>query len=214
MPFAIKPGQTLLFVGDSITDCGRRAANAPLGSGYASLINDLITAKYPAHRLNVINTGIGGNTVVDLKNRWSDDVIRHKPDWLSVKIGINDIHRVLRNVPDSQITPDVFADAYDHILARVKKETKAKLILVDPFFISKESDPESFRHLVLKGLPAYIKVVEKMARKYKAKRVQTHEVFKEQLKYKPADTFCPEPVHPNISGHLVIAQAWLKQMGW
>ena len=28
-----------------------------------------------------------------------------------------------------------------------------------------------------------------------------------QLQYRDADTFCPEPVHPNQAGHLVIAQA-------
>jgi lysophospholipase L1-like esterase len=214
MPFAIKPGQTLLFVGDSITDCGRRAANAPLGSGYPALVNDLITAKYPAHRLNVINTGISGNTVRDLANRWTDDVIRYKPDWLSIKIGINDIHRCLRNVPDTAVNPIEFAELYDHILTRVKKEIKANIILVDPFYISNDDDPVSFRSLVLKGLPDYIKTVEKMAKKYKTRRVKLHEVFKTQLKYSPADRFCPEPVHPNPSGHLVMAYEWLKQMGW
>lgn len=214
MPFAIKPGQTLLFTGDSITDCGRRGANAPMGSGYASMVSDLITAKYPAHRLNVINTGIGGNTVRDLSNRWTDDVIRHQPDWLSIKIGINDLHRWLRNVPDTVVTPDEFADLYDKILARVKKETKANVILVDPFYISTDKSVDSFRSLVLKNLPLYIKTVEKMARKYKTRRVKTHEVYQQQLKYHLPDKFCPEPVHPNPTGHLVIAQAWLKEMGW
>lgn len=214
MPFAIKPGQTLLFTGDSITDCGRRAANAPMGNGYASMINDLIVARYPAHRLNVINTGISGNTVRDLFNRWTDDVIRYQPDWLSIKIGINDIHRVLRNVPDAAVTPEQFEDLYDKILARVKKETKANIILVDPFYISNDNATDSFRWLVLKGLPDYIKTVEKMAKKYKTRRVKTHEIFKQQLKYYPADKFCPEPVHPNPTGHMVIAQAWLKEMGW
>ena len=29
----IEDGQTLLFIGDSITDCGRRGAEAPQGNG-------------------------------------------------------------------------------------------------------------------------------------------------------------------------------------
>lgn len=214
MAFAIKPHQTLLFAGDSITDCGRRAANAPLGHGYVSMVNDLIAAKYPAHQIEVINKGIGGNTVRDLRDRWSDDVIRHQPDWLSIKIGINDIHRVLRNVPDTAVTPEQFEELYDHILTRVKQETKAKVILVDPFYISTDRDTASFRHLVLKGLPDYIRVVEKMARKYKTRRVKLHEMFRQQLKYHTPDRFCPEPVHPNPSGHLLMAYEWLKAMGW
>lgn len=214
MPFAIKPGQTLLFTGDSITDCGRRAAEAPMGNGYASMVNNLIVAKYPAHRLNVINTGISGHTVRDLFNRWTDDVIRYQPDWLSIKIGINDIHRWLRQVPEASVTAEEFADLYDKILARVKKETKANVILVDPFYISTDTATDSFRAQVLKHLPEYIKTVEKMAKKYKTRRVKTHDIFKQLLKYYPSDKFCPEPVHPNAAGHLVISQAWLKEMGW
>jgi len=214
MPFAIKPGQTLLLTGDSITDCGRRSANAPMGNGYASMINDLIVARYPAHRLNVINTGISGNTTRDLISRWTDDVIRYQPDWLSIKIGINDIHRYLRSVPDASVSPEEFAEYYDTLLSRVKKETKASIILVDPFYISNDTAIDSFRTKVLKELPAYIKTVEKMAKKYKARRVKTHDIFQNLLKYYPADKFCPEPVHPNVAGHLVIANAWLKEMGW
>lgn len=214
MPFAIKPKQTLLFVGDSITDCGRRGAEAPLGHGYARMINDLIAARYPSHQLKVINTGIGGNTVRDMMNRWTDDVIRHQPDWLSIKIGINDIHRWLRQVPDAAVTPDEFAQMYDTILARVAKETKAKVILVDPFYISTDRDPTSFRSLVLEHLPSYIKTVERMSKKYKTRRVKTHDAFATLLKHNVPDRFCPEPVHPNPAGHLVIAHEWLKAMGW
>src|SRR5690606_17198737 len=138
----------------------------------------------------------------------------HQPDWLSIMVGINDIHRMLLNIQESMVTPQDFADIYDTILARVKKETKANLILVDPFFISQERSPTSFRHKVLEGLPAYISTVHKMARKYKARHVKMHDLFQQQLKHVPADRFCPEPVHPNTSGHLVMAHAWLKAMGW
>ncbi len=44
--FWIADGETMLFIGDSITDCGRRGAEAPLGSGYVSLFRDLATAPY------------------------------------------------------------------------------------------------------------------------------------------------------------------------
>ncbi|MCS3920301.1 hypothetical protein Q2T83_10355 [Fervidibacter sacchari] len=37
---------------------------------------------------------------------------------------------------------------------------------------------------------------------------------KSSLRYRPADMFCPEPVHPNSVGHLLIAHAWLTAMGW
>jgi lysophospholipase L1-like esterase len=213
MPFAIEPGQTIVFVGDSITDCGRRAQAAPLGEGYVRMINDLITARYAELNPRIINAGTGGHTVLDLFNRWSDDVIRHQPDWVSVKVGINDVHRCLRNGPDP-VPPQQFAELYDRILDRLRQETSAKLVLVDPFYISTDRSPDSFRALVLEHLPAYLQVVEDMAKRYDARHVRTHQVFQRLLERYPADRFCPEPVHPYPSGHLVIAHEWLRVMGW
>jgi lysophospholipase L1-like esterase len=176
-------------------------------------VADLLTAKYPEHELNFINTGISGHTVRDLRDRWTDDVIRHQPDWLSIKIGINDIHRWLHKVQGASVTAEEFATLYDEILARVKKETKAQIVLVDPFYISNDKNPNSFRSVVLKELPSYIKTVHAMVKKYKTRHVKTHEIYQRLLKTYPGDRFCPEPVHPNHSGHLVIANAWLDAVG-
>ncbi|MCG3179305.1 MAG: Acetylxylan esterase [Phycisphaerae bacterium] len=213
MAFAIRPGQTVLFIGDSITDCGRRNESAPLGNGYVKMVNDLIAARYPSHGLTVINTGIGGNTVRDLRDRWTDDCIRHRPDWLSIKIGINDLHRWLRN-GEGLVTPEQFAELYDEILARAKAETRARLVLIDPFYISTDSSPGSHRAHVLKHLPLYQRTVDRMAGNYKALHVRTHRLFQEQLRRHLPDRFCPEPVHPNAAGHMVIAHGWLKALGW
>jgi lysophospholipase L1-like esterase len=213
MAFAVKPGQSVLFIGDSITDCGRRGAEAPMGSGYVRQVRDLIVARYPAHQVQIINKGIGGNTVRDLTHRFTDDCIRHQPDWVSVKIGINDIHRWLRNVPETSVTPEEFDQMYEALLVRLKKETKAGIILVDPFYISRETCPDSFRAGVLEHLPRYLGTVHRLVRKYKTRHVRTHEVFAKLLKHYEPDLFCPEPVHPNLTGHLVIADAWMKAMG-
>ena len=214
MPFAIRPGQTILFTGDSITDCGRRGQFAPLGDGYVRMTADLISARYPEHGCRVINTGIGGNTVRDLFNRWTDDVIRYQSDWLSIKIGINDCHRFLNKVPATAVSPEEFAELYDKILARATKETKAQVVLVDPFYLSTDAQSDSWRALVLKALPEYQKTVAAMAKKYKTRLVATHQMFQQQLKYNSADRFCPEPVHPNHSGHLLIALEWLRAVEW
>ncbi len=52
---------------------------------------------YSAH----CDEGIGGDVVTRLRDRWSDDTLRNKPDWLSVKIGINDLHRTMRQSVDA-----------------------------------------------------------------------------------------------------------------
>lgn len=209
--FWIKNGETMLMIGDSITDCGRRGAEAPLGAGYVRTFTELVTARYPSRNIHFINKGIGGNRVTHLKDRWRDDVLFHKPNKLSIKIGINDLHSVLRKADDA-VSPELFEEVYDEILGVTQKELGCPVVLLSPFYISTDRSGHSFRSQVLDLIPEYIKTVEKMSRKYKTKLVKLHDIFQDQLKYRDADTFCPEPVHPNRTGHLIIAQALLDNL--
>ena len=215
MSFAIKPKQTVLFTGDSITDCGRRAEHRPLGAGYVRMTADLINARYSRHGCRFINTGVGGDTVRMLFDRWTDDCIRHQPDWLSVMIGINDVSRWLCNTPHC-VSPTEFAELYDTILTRVTNETNARLVLLTPFYMSHANPVSSdgWRGRVTEALPAYITTVEKMAAKYRARLVRTQAMFQRQLQSHLPDEFGSEPVHPNPTGHLLIAHEWLKTMDW
>lgn len=210
--FQLQDGQTFVFAGDSITDAGRRAHAAPLGEGYARFSTELITTRYPARNIKYVNAGISGNTVQDLQGRWHDDVLIHRPDWVSIKIGINDLHRTLAQTPEAT-PPEVYEKDYRGILNRTQ-EIGAKIILIDPFYISTETDVSAPRKKVLDFLSEYLAICEKLAAEFDALHVHTHELFIEQLKYRPADYFCPEPVHPYTSGHLVIAHGLLKVLGW
>jgi lysophospholipase L1-like esterase len=207
--FPVQDGETILFIGDSITDCGRRATERPYGSGYVSFIVEMVTAIYPDRRIVFINKGIGGNRVTDLRDRWEDDVTPFKPDWLSVKIGINDLHSHLRKV-ENPVSPQVFRQVYDEVLDRTMRQQPPRLVLIDPFYISRDTSGRSFRSEVMAILPEYIQVVTDMARKYGALRVRTHDMFQRLIEHHPADTFCPEPVHPNRAGHLAIAAEFMR----
>jgi len=207
MTTKLKSGETILFIGDSITDCGRRGEFAPLGCGYVKMFTDMLTIREPAKKIKVINKGIGGNVVTQLQDRWTDDAMRHRPDWLSIKVGINDLHRTLRQSPEA-VPPELYEETYDEILARTKKKLpRCKLLLIDPFYISNEGSAHSFRRSVMKLLPKYLAAVRRMAKKYRTRRVRTHEMFQKLLKHHDVDTFCPEPVHPNPTGHRAIAEA-------
>ena len=206
MGFWIEDGETMLFIGDSITDCGRRAEAAPLGDGYVRLFADMTTAAYPNRMIRYLNKGIGGNRVTGLQDRWTDDVLYHQPDKLSIKIGINDLHSVLRDDPDA-VPPARFEAIYDAVLERTRQSLNCPIVLITPFYISVETAADSFRRQVLDLIPSYIDVVERMSVKFGTRLVRLHDVFREQLKYRDSETFCPEPVHPNGAGHLIIAHA-------
>lgn len=214
MSFEIQPGAKVLFTGDSITDNGRRADRAPLGGGYVRMVHDLIMSRYPEHGLTFVNTGISGNTVWDLTCRWTDDVILHQPDWLSIMIGINDIHRWFSGADGPSVDPAGYAKLYRALLERVKNETDAKLVLLDPFYISRDTHGDNQRARVLRELAAYREAVSELAADFGAKHIKLHDHFQRLLQNFAPDDLCPEPVHPNASGHLVMAHEWLCAFGF
>jgi len=202
--FCIQDGQKILFIGDSITDCGRRDVAFPLGNGYVNYFSQLVMAYYPDRNINYINTGIGGNRITDLKSRWEEDAMAHKPDWLSIKIGINDLHSYLGG-DSAGVSPELFAEVYNQLLQETTKRLKCGIILIDPFYISTDNSGQSFQSKVLEILPNYIETVHNMSQKYHAKLVRTHDMYQKHLQYRDASVLCPEPVHPNAVGHLLIA---------
>lgn len=207
MQTKIKSGDKVLFIGDSITDCGRRTTERPLGNGYVKIFSDYLVTCESEKKINIINKGIGGDNSIGLLNRWTDDVLRHKPDWLSIKIGINDLHNYLRDPADG-ISPEKYEEAYQKILKRTRAELpRCRIILIQPFYISCESSSDSFRHSVLDLLPRYLDIVEKLSRQYKTRLLKTHAMFQKLLKHYEPEIFCNEPVHPNLTGHIAIASA-------
>jgi len=171
----------------------------------------MITAQWPERRIQYLNKGIGGNRVTDLRDRWRDDVMRHRPDWLSIMIGINDLHSHLGGGPGG-VDPALFRETYDSILREVTTDLSPQVVLLEPFYISTDTSGSSFRSQVLAVIPAYIATVHDMAGKYDTRLVKTHEVFQQQLASREPDVFCPEPVHPYRSGHLIIAHALLQAL--
>ncbi|MBC7287607.1 MAG: SGNH/GDSL hydrolase family protein [Armatimonadetes bacterium] len=211
--FLIEHGQTVVFIGDSITDAGRRAEHAPFGAGYVRMAIDLITARYPERQITYFNEGIGGNTVADLHARWEQDGLAHSPDWISIMIGINDLHRVLRDDPTA-VPPEQYETLYREILQQAERATSARFVLLDPFYICKPEEAGEWEKSVLDLLDQYIEIVERLAGEFDALHVPTHQRFQEHLKYRPASHFCPEPVHPNPSGHMVIALSLVEALQW
>jgi lysophospholipase L1-like esterase len=205
----IESGQKILFIGDSITDSNRRGSHAPLGDGYVKLFHDLMLIRHPTLTAQIVNKGIGGHTVIQLRDRWADDVLREKPDWLSIKVGINDLISHLCN-PDNPVTPQLYAEVYDGVLSRTRQALPhCRILLIDPFFLSLEPFSDTlWRGRVRQALPDYLEVVRKLSAKYETCHIRTHEKFQHLLQFHSVESFAPEPVHPHTTGHLAIAE-WI-----
>jgi len=207
--FKVADGEKVLFTGDSITDAARRGDFAPYGQGYVSKAIQLVTAKYPERRILYVNTGIGGNTVRDLRPRWQEDVVAHQPDWLSVMVGINDVHRFINSIPENKIDVLEYEDTYRRMLTTAREKTSARLILMEPFYLS--TDPE---HVSMRTLTEYLEVVHRLAEEFDALLVPVHQDFQKALAVRPASEWSEDNVHPFPEGHMLIALSWLRVMGW
>ena len=130
----LKPDDTIVFIGDSITDAGRlEPAYRPFGFGYVNFVANNLLAKYPEYNLGIINTGISGNSIRDLNERWQKDCLDHKPDILSVLIGINDLCRLYTGSPDRAVPLDEYKLTYKRLLSQVKEKFSCRMVLIEPF---------------------------------------------------------------------------------
>jgi lysophospholipase L1-like esterase len=203
----------LLCIGDSITDVGRREPQkAPLGFGYVRFASALWQAR-TGRAQHIRNEGIAGNTIGDLKARWQRDVLVHKPKRMTVKVGINDANRHLSKSPGG-MSPQVYRETYDQLLGNVlEARPECEFFLIQPFFLSRMTDPQSYRTRVLQALKDYHVVVRDVAGKYGGKVLETHEMFQRHLDLYHQNELSHEPVHINLLGHTILAEAFLNLLG-
>ncbi len=204
--------QKIVFVGDSITDAGRSQEFYPYGNGYVSIFRDLLISLHPKPSITIINKGISGNTIPGLRERWEDDIIFQSPDWLSILIGINDLHRAVRD-GQREFSPENYYRNYRECLKITRETIAPNIILMTPFYISRTNTMDTFRKRVLENIPAYIEKVEKLSREFSTLFINLHEIFQAKLAACEPETFAPEPVHPNRTGHTLIAVEIMKALG-
>lgn len=204
----IAPGSRVLFQGDSITDAGRdRNDDSLLGNGYANLIAAWLTARYPSHNLSFINRGISGNRIYDMEERWSEDCIDLQPDVVSILIGINDTWRFYDS---NTLSPfNEFEDCYRRLLERVKKETTAKVIIMEPFVLPVPEDRIVWRE----DLDPRIDAIRRVAREFNCQYLPCDGIFAAASTQRNCAVWAADGVHPSQAGHALMAQAWIAAMG-
>jgi len=199
-------GETILFTGDSITDCGRGrpiGRGAELGSGYVSLIDSCWAATNPEKVITVLNTGISGNRATDLERRWQSDVLDIAPNWLSIMIGINDVWRQFDNSDVEQVGVELYEKVLRKLLEQTRNSLKG-LVLMTPYFIEPDtSDP------MRKQMDRYSSIVERLAGEFNAIFVNTQAAFDRYLLHRSLESLCEDRVHPNQTGHMIIAREFI-----
>lgn len=214
----LEKNSRLVFIGDSITDAGRErplgqarpwhpSAITGLGSGYVSIVNALLTARYPGEKISIINNGMSGNNVLDLAARWEQDVLELEPNWLAIMIGINDVWRQFDVPFDRQkgVSIEVYESTYDSLLSHTRPNLQG-LLLLSPYVVAPPGDP--MRDLMDK----YAEVVKRLALKHNAIFVDTQKGFDTLMAEMHPTAIAWDRIHPQMTGHGTIAIAVLRAL--
>lgn len=211
----IGPNSKVVFMGDSITDCGRtqpvgEGLFGPYGSGWVNVAAGLLGAAYPAHRLRLVNMGTSGHTVRDLDARWQRDVFDQKPDWVAVMIGTNDVWRQFDSplMTETHVYPDEYRATLDRLVAATLPRVKG-MVLMTPFYL----EPDR-RDAMRATMDQYGQIVREIAAQRGTLFVDTQAAMTGLLKNYHSAYIAWDRVHPNIIGHTALARAFLDAVGF
>lgn len=209
-----KENDTVLFIGDSISDYDRKR---PVGEGlfnawgtsYVANAASLLCCMYPELKLRIINMGISGNQVRDLEARWETDVIAQKPDWVSVLIGINDVWRQFDSpqMPETHVPLQEFEAAYERLVARTLPSVKG-MILMTPYFMEpNQADPMRAR------MDQYGEAVRRIAQRHSLTLVELQSAWDKLFLHMHPCNIAWDRIHPNQVGSMYIAKQFLAAVG-
>ncbi|MBO5305777.1 MAG: lysophospholipase [Clostridia bacterium] len=207
--------KTILFQGDSITDCGwDRKDTYGLGQGYARLVAAELGYTEPGE-YTFYNRGISGNRIVDLYARIKADIINLEPDYMSILIGVNDVlHEIAyKNGVDANKFEKIYTMLLEEIFEALPD---LKIMLLAPYVLhgsatcNTEEKPnrfETFQTEVQKRISA----VDRIGKKFDLPVLHLQEKFDECVaKNGPSTYWSHDGVHPTIYGHELIAREWLR----
>lgn len=207
-------GPTILFQGDSITDCGRNRkvdqpnAGPALGTGYPLLVASEVLDAHPDAGLRFFNRGVSGDKVPDLAKRWDADTIALRPDVLSILIGVNDYWA--RSKHGYTGTPRDYEEGYDALLARTRAALpQVRLVILEPFVLR-------FGAVDASWFPEFDErraIAARVAQRAGATYVALQAMFDDLARKAPPEHWLIDGVHPTPAGHAAIAEQWRRAVG-
>ncbi|MFE3882921.1 SGNH/GDSL hydrolase family protein [Streptomyces lydicus] len=217
MTITVRPGSTVMFTGDSITDCQRRESEDGLGFGYPLRIAGEWGLRHPDRPVTWLNSGIAGHKVSDLEARWQTDVLDAGPDVVSILVGVNDMGWHTLD-PEGYVIPvEDFTAGYDRLLAPLA-EAGTELILIEPFLLPIQGVVEAGAARIgveerkewRADLDPKIQAVRDLADRYGAQLLPADRMFAELAATTGPEHWAEDGVHPTPAGHAALAAAWLN----
>jgi lysophospholipase L1-like esterase len=195
----IKPGESIAFLGDSITQFG---AQSP--GGYVRLVESGLAAQ--GINVTVIPAGLSGNKSNDMLARLDKDVLSKKPTWMTLSCGVNDVMHGARGVEIEPYKTNITA-----ILDRCRQAGVKVVILTATQIGLPVTNAENVK---MAGYNAFLRETAK-ARNLPLADLNAAMVA-EQASLEKAGikrSLTTDGVHMNIYGNLVMAKGVLSTFG-
>jgi lysophospholipase L1-like esterase len=218
-------GSRVLFIGDSITQAGQ----------YVLYVEAYLLTRFPDRSITVINHGLSSETAAGtsepdhpfprpcIHDRFARDVTDWRPDHVVACYGMNDgIYH--------PFDPELFAryqDGISRLIDRARNEAEARIDLMTPPpfdpYRRQVGDPDA-RHFGYR-YPAvdYDDVLDRFGEWVVSRRADdllvadVHDAVDAHLDHLRADrasaSLAPDGVHPDATGHWLIAQTLLLAWG-
>jgi lysophospholipase L1-like esterase len=210
---AFRPGDRWAVIGDSITHTGT----------YHAWVHLFYLTRFPARSLEVLNTGIAGDTAAGGLRRFTWDILPQRGSIATIAFGMNDVSRGL--YASASPTPEQLAARRaavqtlidnDRTLITRLREAGHRVILLTPSLFDDEARlPAPSLHGVNAALGECAAALRTLARDTGCGLVDFHAPLlalnRRLQQADPAFTLTgPDRIHPGIEGHFVMAYLFLK----
>ena len=192
----------IIFLGDSITDAGRKNSPNQLGYGYVNILSESI--KGSEGKWSIVNRGVDGYITERVARCLHHDCLSLRPDYVSILVGINDIGMIACSKSSWQDKLYLLEDSirsYHEMLFDLSRETEAKVITLEPFVFPKE---ETYQDWV-PWQKKMSKNIHKLARNYGAYFIPTQEPMNQKIAEYGYDAITTDGIHLTLLGHKILA---------
>jgi lysophospholipase L1-like esterase len=213
---AFKKGDSVCFIGDSITH----------GGLYHGSIMLFYATRFPDARFDLHNCGLSGDSAGGALRRFDHDIAGHRPTAATVMLGMNDVNRGAYGKDKTgeedrkrqQGPLDGYARNMDELAKRLKS-LGCRIIFITPS-IYDQTGTQAVENLfgVNDALGKCGEIGRDLAVTYQGSVVDFHgpmtRMNAEQQAKDPSYTLVgADRVHPGEAGHLVMAYLFLKAQG-
>ena len=203
-------GERIVFVGDSITH----------GARYLRYLQAFQCLRHPGSGSRIVNCGISGDSAAGALRRFDGDILALKPDRVFVMFGMNDVGR--SNWNDAEPSAETagrraksvagFADSMRKLVDRFA-DARVKTVLMTPSPFDQYTAQKAANIAFCNdGLAQCAAHVRGLAEERHLGLVDLHRTLTDIQKAHLDMAFCPDRVHPQNPGGLLMAMQVLEEM--